>query len=124
MYIPVKNVGGSGSEKYLVVLNAAGLLPASMGGSASTLAALDSSAQVPALNAPAKAVYASGGGQALAVTDIGAQAQDDDLDADCTVQVHDRWGRFHAHDSDVYYNLGDDDHLVLAPSESFIIGNG
>lgn len=41
---------------------------------ASALALLDSGALLPAVNAPAKAVYSSGGGQAIAPADIGAPA--------------------------------------------------
>lgn len=43
-------------------------------GAADGYAALDGASQVPASQAPAKAVYASGGGQALAPSDIGARA--------------------------------------------------
>lgn len=61
--------------------DSAGKLAAVLGGSASTLAALGADALLPAAQAPAKAVYATGGAQALVPGDIGAQVSDATLTA-------------------------------------------
>ena len=61
--------------------DSAGKLAAVLGGSASTLASLGSDALLPAAQAPAKAVYATGGAQAMVPGDIGAQSVDATLTA-------------------------------------------
>ena len=72
MSVPSSAAGGGSFPNYLARLGAAGLLAASMGGSANSVATLDGSALLPAAQAPAKAVYSTGGAQALIPSDIGA----------------------------------------------------
>ena len=77
MSIPYSIAGGAGSENKAPRLNASGYLAATMGGVANAVAILDGGALVPAGNAPAKAVYATGGAQALVPSDIGAASSAD-----------------------------------------------
>ena len=80
MSIPNTQVGGSSHPYKVPRLNSDGDLDSSFGGIADSLATLDSSALLPAAQAPDKAVYSTGGLQALSPSDIGA-ASTADIDA-------------------------------------------
>lgn len=81
MSIPSSTSGGAGSANKISRLNSSGKLAGTMGGGASELASLGADALLPAAQAPAKAVYATGGGQALVPSDISAQPVDATLTA-------------------------------------------
>lgn len=81
MSIPVSAVGGASDANKLPRFNSAGKLAGTMGGGNDELASLDGTGKLPAGQAPAKAVYSTGGVQALVAGDIGAQGLDATLTA-------------------------------------------